>query len=543
MTYHVQFPGLGLALTVNRVALSIGGFNIYWYGVIIAAGMMLALLYAFRNAVDFGIDSDRLVDVIAIGTVMAIVCARIYYVAMAPFKYNSIWEMIDIRLGGIAIYGAVIGAFVFGGLAAKWRKIPLLPLFDLVSLGFLIGQGIGRWGNFVNQEAFGTNTTLPWGMYSEGTEAYLKSVQVTLPAGTAHFLEHKMCETPKGDSFTFYAKTGASANAFTSYDRTCYLFSATQKIDENLDILLGMVGKPWFTKATIAKEQGIIGQEIKMYDDSPDWRLLTALFRCLYKSHPIRDDIAGTTQSIAELTPELLYACTDAFYRPGNMVLSVAGNITLDQAVEACRRNGVYDAVDPPQVETIFPQEADTVQHKETTFTMPVNKPCFALGYKEAAINRGDTRMEVIADLLPDLICGGLTNLYRKLYDESLVNPEFSGDYLSTEGACIIAFTGESETPREVAQMVRDEIARLRQNGVDPELFTLVKNQMYGEMLADVENVDDAAEEMGMAFLKGRTLADEIEALATLTVDDVNKALQTMLLEENSAYIQIDPKE
>ena len=179
----------------------------------------------------------------------------------------------------------------------------------------------------------------------------------------------------------------------------------------------------------------------------------------------------------------------------------------------------------------------------ETTFTMPVNKPCFALGYKEAAINRGDTRMEVIADLLPDLICGGLTNLYRKLYDESLVNPEFSGDYLSTEGACVIAFTGESETPREVAQMVRDEIARLRQNGVDPELFTLVKNQMYGEMLADVENVDDAAEEMGMAFLKGRTLADEIEALAALTVDDVNKALQTMLLEENSAYIQIDPKE
>ena len=112
MTYHVQFPGLGLALTINRVALSIGGFNIYWYGVIIAAGMMLALLYAFRNAVDFGIDSDRLVDVIAIGTVMAIVCARIYYVAMAPFKYNSIWEMIDIRLGGIAIYGAVIGVRV-----------------------------------------------------------------------------------------------------------------------------------------------------------------------------------------------------------------------------------------------------------------------------------------------------------------------------------------------------------------------------------------------------------------------------------------------
>ena len=183
MVYHVQFPGLGLDLTVNRVALAIGGFNIYWYGVIIAAGMLLAMLYAFRNAVDYGIDSDRLVDVVAIGTVMAIVCARVYYVAMAPFAYQSLWDMIDIRKGGIAIYGAVIGAFVFGGLAAKWRKVPLLPLFDLVSLGFLIGQGIGRWGNFVNQEAFGTNTTLPWGMYSEGTRSYLMGSTVTVQNG------------------------------------------------------------------------------------------------------------------------------------------------------------------------------------------------------------------------------------------------------------------------------------------------------------------------------------------------------------------------
>ena len=185
MVYHVQFPGLGLDLTINRVALAIGGFNIYWYGVIIAAGMLLAMLYAFRNAVDYGIDSDRLVDVVAIGTVMAIVCARIYYVAMAPFEYQSLWEMIDIRKGGIAIYGAVIGAFVFGGLAAKWRKVPLLPLFDLVSLGFLIGQGIGRWGNFVNQEAFGlpiTNKALqffPFGVYitdPSGVESEFRDV-------------------------------------------------------------------------------------------------------------------------------------------------------------------------------------------------------------------------------------------------------------------------------------------------------------------------------------------------------------------------------
>ena len=178
--FHVEFSGLGLAFTINRVAFSIGGFNVYWYGILIAAGLLLALAFAFHYSPDFGIDSDRLVDVVAIGTVMAIICARACYVAMAPFEYDSIWEMLDIREGGIAIYGGIIGAFVFGGLAAHWRKIPLRPLFDVVGMGFFIGQGIGRWGNFMNQEAFGCNTTLPWGMYSEGTYRYLTNMQQTL---------------------------------------------------------------------------------------------------------------------------------------------------------------------------------------------------------------------------------------------------------------------------------------------------------------------------------------------------------------------------
>ena len=183
MTNLVQFPGLGLSFEINRVALSIGGFNIYWYGVCIAFGICLALVFAFRHSIEFGVDPDSMVDVILIGIVLGIVSARAYYVAMAPFKYESIWEMIAIRDGGLAIYGGIIGGFLFGGLACKWRGVPVLPMFDLTAMGFLLGQGCGRWGNFFNQEAFGCNTTLPWGMYSEGTEAYLKSVQVTLPAG------------------------------------------------------------------------------------------------------------------------------------------------------------------------------------------------------------------------------------------------------------------------------------------------------------------------------------------------------------------------
>lgn len=183
MTNFVTFPGLGLSFEINRVAFSIGSVNIYWYGILIATGLLLAIVFAFRHCQEFGVDPDSMIDVIVVGTVMAVVCARIYYVAMSPYEYESLWEMLDVREGGIAIYGALIGAFVFGGLACKWRGVPLLPMFDMAGMGFLIGQGIGRWGNFVNQEAFGYNTTLPWGMYSASTYSYLMGDTVTVPAG------------------------------------------------------------------------------------------------------------------------------------------------------------------------------------------------------------------------------------------------------------------------------------------------------------------------------------------------------------------------
>ena len=169
--------------------------------------------------------------------------------------------------------------------------------------------------------------------------------EVHLPAGVAHFLEHKMFEDEDGDAFAKFAKTGANANAFTSFDRTCYLFTATEQLDESLDVLLGMVGRPYFTEQTIAKEQGIIGQEIKMYDDSADWRLITGLCECLYHSHPIRSDIAGTVESIAEITPEMLYDCCKAFYAPNNMVLAAAGSTSMEQILAACARHrGTHDA-------------------------------------------------------------------------------------------------------------------------------------------------------------------------------------------------------
>ena len=182
MIYHVTFPALDFSVTINRVAFTVFGVPVYWYGLCIALGLMLGIAFAFSQARSYGIDSDRMIDVVMLSTLCAIVGARVYYVVFAPFEYESLWDMVNLRDGGLAIYGGVLAAFVSAFFFCRWRKVPLLPMFDLASMGFLIGQGIGRWGNFFNQEAFGTNTTLPWGMYSEGTQNYLSSVQSVLAA-------------------------------------------------------------------------------------------------------------------------------------------------------------------------------------------------------------------------------------------------------------------------------------------------------------------------------------------------------------------------
>lgn len=156
--FHVQFPGLGLEFTLDRVALSLGGFNIYWYGVLIALGLILGMALAFHYAPDFGLNADRLVDVVVVGTIMGIVCARIAYVAMAPFEYESIWDMIAVRDGGLAIYGGVIGAVLTLLVFTRVRKLSFLSMADTGCLGLITGQIIGRWGNFFNCEAFGGYT-------------------------------------------------------------------------------------------------------------------------------------------------------------------------------------------------------------------------------------------------------------------------------------------------------------------------------------------------------------------------------------------------
>ena len=365
--------------------------------------------------------------------------------------------------------------------------------------------------------------------------------EVHLPAGVAHFLEHKMFEDEDGDAFAKFAKTGANANAFTSFDRTCYLFTATEQLDESLDVLLGMVGRPYFTEQTIAKEQGIIGQEIKMYDDSADWRLITGLCECLYHSHPIRSDIAGTVESIAEITPEMLYDCCKAFYAPGNMVLAAAGNTSMEQILAACERHGLMRPRSTERVQRLWKPEPMTLAAAHKTLKMPVSKPCFGIGFKEQPLQHDDLRSEILYDLILCCISGGMSRLYRKLYDEGLTNPGFGGEVLRVDGCCCILFTGESDVPDTVKQLLLEEIQRIRAEGVDREIFTLCKNEKYGQLIENLENVEDSASQMADFALSGQTVAQQITMLAGLTAEDADAALQHILSTDRMAVMDILP--
>lgn len=176
MTDVIKFEGLGLEFTVNKVAFSIGGFNIYWYGILITAGLLLAIVFGLKSAKKYGLDTDRMIDVIIAGMFGAFIGARLYYVVFNLDRYDSFYEIINVRDGGLAIYGGLIGAILVGFIFARIRKLKFAPMLDLAAQGFLIGQAIGRWGNFFNREAFGCNTTLPWAMTSEDIKAYLLSV-------------------------------------------------------------------------------------------------------------------------------------------------------------------------------------------------------------------------------------------------------------------------------------------------------------------------------------------------------------------------------
>lgn len=363
---------------------------------------------------------------------------------------------------------------------------------------------------------------------------------VSVPDGIAHYLEHKLFESEDGDAFAKYAKTGACANAYTSFDTTCYLFSCTEKFEESLKILLDFVQSPYFTDETVEKERGIIGQEIKMYDDDPAWRVMFNLLGAMYHKHPVKVDIAGTIESISKINPENLYECYNGFYNPANMVLCVAGNVNPDDVFKI-----VDEMVKPSDCkvpECVFPEEPYNVVTDRVEQHFEIAIPTFQLGFKEMVKNGRATDEQLAqTDIILYSLASKSSKLYKKLMDENLINESFGYEYFEGEGYAAVILSGESKNPDKAAKIIKDAVEELHRNGLSKEDFERAKKLVYGRniaMLNSAENISNAM--LNLAF-SDRELFHAIECIANTTIEQVNDRLKQQLDNKNSSLSIIFP--
>lgn len=342
---------------------------------------------------------------------------------------------------------------------------------------------------------------------------------IKVPDGIAHYLEHKLFESEEGDAFALYASTGANANAYTSFDKTCYLFSCTENFDRCLEILLEFVTSPYFTAETVAKEQGIIGQEIKMYDDSPEWRVLFNVLRGMYWNHPVRIDIAGTVESIAEIDADKLYSCYNAYYNLHNMALTVVGKVTVDEVLKVCDR--ILGSSDKVSVESFFPDEPYEVSEHYICEKLEVAVPIFNLGFKSSGKERLTEKQIAYTDILLFLLASSTSEMYRELMNKNLINSSFSYERFEGPGYDCIIFSGESRKPERAAEIIKSYVEKLRRESISPEDFENARRATYGEALASLNSVDTSANLLEDFFFCKRDLFKYFDAIANATVEDI----------------------
>lgn len=361
-----------------------------------------------------------------------------------------------------------------------------------------------------------------------------------IPEGTAHFLEHKLFESEDLDAFERFAKTGASANAYTSFERTGYLFSCSANFKKNLEILLDFVQNPYFTQATVEKEQGIIGQEIDMYKDAPDWEVMFNCLRTMYHNLPVRIDIAGTQESIAQITAKTLYGCYDNFYNLHNMVLAVAGNADVDEIVEVADK--VLKPVEGKMAQRKVIDEPEEVIDNYIEEKLSVATPQFMFGFKESwDTPERTTKEEISMEILLDMISGQSSELYKRLFDGKLINNSFGFEYFTGFGYSCVLFAGESNDPKKVAEEIVGEIGRFRETGFDKTAFERTKKKLYGRMIMGMNDIEGLANNMAVSYFAGEDVFTDFEIFKTVTLDDINDIFKKTLDENRSVLSVINP--
>jgi len=366
---------------------------------------------------------------------------------------------------------------------------------------------------------------------------------IDTPAGVAHFLEHKLFDTEDGNALELLSANGASPNAYTSNDVTAYHFESIDKFSENLETLLGFVSVPYFTPESVEKEQGIIEQEIRMVEDDPDYCLYYGFLKSLFKSNPVRDSVAGTVESIKEITADTLYDCHKVFYAPSNMALCVVGDVDPSTVYEIAQKRLPEERGEVP--ERCYGQSE--ILSPETTGinkTMEVSLPIFLAGCKITPAKRGKDSFwqDIVGALALEILCGHSSPLYVRLYTEGLINVDFSASFDSAAGVAYTMFGGEARDPHRVYEEVQNEVRRLSKQGPDAAFFRRIKKAAIGSHIRALNSFGMIASSIVEGHFRGFDPFEAPALLTKVTVDDVVNFLSENMITGNMAISTINPK-
>lgn len=366
-----------------------------------------------------------------------------------------------------------------------------------------------------------------------------------VPDGIAHYLEHKMFDQPDGSNvFDKFSRYGGDANAFTSFNMTAYLFSATSEIEKNLETLMDYVQSPYFTKESVEKEQGIIGQEIRMYDDNGSWKLFFNFLNCLYKEHPVKKEIAGTVESISHITPEYLYKCYDTFYNLSNMAIVVVGNVDAEKILNVIENGIKKNESFNEKIKKVYPTEPSEVASHYTEQSLSVATPLFMLGFKDLDTGySGDKLLKkcIEVNIILKMLFGKSSAFYKKLYEQGLINNTFSVEYTMQQDYAYSSVSGESNDPKAVYDAVLAEIERVRNVGLGREDFERIKKVLWGGYIRTHNDVEDYAVTFMQMLFMDIDYFNFYDVYRTVKFEDVQKRFEEHFVKERSVLSVVKP--
>ena len=365
-----------------------------------------------------------------------------------------------------------------------------------------------------------------------------------VPNGVAHFLEHKMFEQENGtNSLDVLTSLGVDANAYTTNDHTAYLFECTDNFYEAMDELMDYVQHPYFTDENVEKEKGIIGQEIMMYDDYPEWKVYLNAMEAMYHNNPIKIDIVGTIETISKIDKEILYKCYETFYNPSNMAMVICGDFEPEKLIKEVKKR-LLDKKSNGKVERIFKEEPEEIVKEKIEQKLEVSQPLYTIGIKDKIDNVENSnktdivKKHIAIEILLNIIMGRSSKLYKDLYNEGLIYSGASLDYEFSKTYAHILIAGQSTDPEKLYEKFKLRVKELKENGIDENDFKRNKKMIYGGYVKEYNDVTDIARMFLADYFKGINSFDYIEEINSINVEYLNQVLKDVF-KENKMVLSI----